>query len=319
MRPIARRLLIASGLLLSAAVSAQPYGYASGTDPDSPSLRDALYRINLATGAATRIGYIGFRDIDGLAFHPDGVLYGAADGSADAGGTSDVLVRINPETGSGSFVAPFAGLAGQGPGQGGQLDNGLAVTCDGQMWMSSDTLGHLWRVDRATGAVQRVLTGGPPISGLAARGQVLFGVSVDPDPALYRFDTSTSQLTRVGPLAVSDRIFDAGLDFDADGRLWATLDYLVPPEGLPRPNLNDLVQIDPETGALLSSTPITGAGSGLSRVQLEGFAIAPPACASGGTPPSFPPVQVDASGTTSLALLAVLLALIGLFGLRRAR
>lgn len=316
MRSIARRLLIASGLLLSAAVNAQPFGYASGTDPDSP-LRDALYRIDLSSGIGSRVGYIGFRDVDGLAFHPDGTLYGAADGSSDGGGTSDVLVRINPQTGAGTFVAPFAGLAGLGPGQGGQLDYGLAATCDGQLWMSSDTLGHLWRVDRSNGAVQRVLSGGPPISGLAARGQMLYGVSVDPDPALYRFDTVTLQLSRVGPLPVADRIFDAGLDFDADGRLWATLDYLVPPDGLPQRALNDLVQIDPETARFISSIPITGLGSGLARVQLEGFALAPPPCPGEGTPPAFPPVQVSATGNLALGGLALILALLGTLGLRR--
>lgn len=318
MRPIARRLLVASGLLLSAAAGAQPFGYASATDPDSP-LRDALYRVDLATGAASRIGYIGFRDVDGLAFHPDGTLYGAADGSADAGGTSDLLVRIDPANGAGTPVGHFAGLAGLGPGQGGQLDYGFAATCDGQLWMSSDTLGHLWRVDRSNGAVQRVVSGGPLISGLAARGQTLYGVSVDPDPALYRFDTVTLQLTRVGALPVADRVFDVGLDFDSEGRLWATLDYLVPPEGLPRLPLNDLVQIDPDTAQFIRSTPITGLGSGLSRVQLEGFAIAPPVCPGEGTPPAASAVQVDATGSLSLAGLAVLLAWLGILGLRRER
>lgn len=315
MRPIARRLLFAFGLLLNAAANAQPYGYASGTDPET--FREALYRVDLASGAASRIGYIGFRDVDGLAIHPDGTLYGAADGSSEAGGTSDLLVRINPETGAGTFVAHFSGLAGLGPGQGGQLDYGLAATCDGQLWLSSDTLGHIWRVNRSNGAVERVLTGGPPISGLAARDQMLYGISIDPDSALYRFDTTTSQLTRIGPLPLSERIFDAGLDFDADGRLWATLDYLVPPEGLPRVFRNDLAEIDPQTGQFISIKPITGTGTGINTVQLEGFALAPPQCSVSGTPPVVP-VPVPSVGTISLSALVLALLSLGVFGLRRA-
>lgn len=317
MCPIARRLTLAFGLLLSAAAGAQPYGYASGTDPDSPGLRDALYRIDLATGATLRIGYVGFRDIDGLALHPDGSLYGAADGTADAGGTSDLLARINTQTGMGSFVTHFAGLAGQGPGQGGQLDYGLAATCDGALWLSSDTQGHLWRVDPSTGAVERIVTGGPPLSGLAARGSQVFGVSVDPDTALYRYDILRNELVRVGPIAVIDRAFDVGLDFDAEGRLWALLDYLVPPDGLPRLAQNDLVEIDPDTARLLSSKPITGVGSGLNRVQLEGLAVAPPACTAGGVPPTPSAVPVPALEDAGKLLLALLFALSAALVLRR--
>lgn len=317
MRPIARRLTLAFGLLLSAAAGAQPYGYATGTDPDSPGLRDALYRVDLATGATVRVGYVGFRDVDGLALHPDGTFYGAADGTAESGGTSDLLLRINTGTGAGSLVTHLAGLAGQGPGQGGQLDYGLAVSCDGTVWLSSDTLGHLWRVDPANGSVERVVSGGPSLSGLAARGTEVFGVSVDPDPALYRYDTRTKELVRVGSISVIDRVFDVGLDFDADGRLWALLDYLVPPDGLPRLAQNDLVEIHPDTGALLSSKPITGAGSGLNRVQLEGLAVVAPACSAGGVPPGLPPVAVSTLSDSGKSLLVLALALGAMLILRR--
>jgi hypothetical protein len=305
MRPIAHRLLVAVALLFSAGAGSQPIGYASGTDPETA--RDALYRIDLGSAAATRIGYVGFRDVDGLAFHPDGTLYGAADGSNESGGTSDLLVRINPSTGAGTLAVHLDGLSGLGPGQGGQLDYGLAATCDGQLWASSDTLGTLWRVNRSTGAAQAVSSGGPPLSGLTARGQVLFGLAVDPDVALYRFDTRTSELTRVGPVTLANRIYDAGLDFDADGRLWATLDYLVPPEGAPAVFRNDLAQIDPETGAIVSLRPIIGTGSGLNTVQLEGFALAGPSCTGQGTLPGLAPVPVTASGSWSLGALALLL------------
>jgi hypothetical protein len=70
---------------------------------------------------------------------------------------------------------------------------------------------------------------------------------------------------------------------------------------------NDLAQIDPETGAIVSLRPIIGTGSGLNTVQLEGFALAGPSCTGQGTLPGLAPVPVTASGSWSLGALALLL------------
>lgn len=317
MRPI-RVLSAGLCLLFAANSSAQTHGFASGLDTQTG--RETLYRIELESGVASRVGQIGFRDVDGLAFDREGRLYGAADGSSESGGISDLLIRIDTNTGAGTLVAPFAGLAGLGPGLGGQLDYGLAIGCDGRFWLSSDTLGHLWEVNPNTGSVRRAIESGPLISGLAARGDFLFGISVTPDEALYRIDTRTMAIQRLGPLNLDSRIYDAGLGFDSQGRLWATLDYLTPPDGAPVVFRNDIAELDPQTGRVLRRTPITGAGTGINTVQMEGFAIGPPDCtgAGSGTPPVSPsPQVVPAGGWPAWLLMMLAIGWAGALGLRR--
>lgn len=318
MRPVFRWLPVLSGLLLTGLASAQTVGYASGYDVATG--QDSLFRINLESGAADRIGAVGFLDVEGLTFHPDGALYGAADGTSVAGGISDLLIRIDAGTGAGSLVAVLSGLNGLGPGSGGQLDYGLATTCDGRMWLSSDTLGHVWRVNRADGRAEQVIAGGPLLSGLASKDNFLYGVSVGDSAALYRINTDSYAVERLGALGLDSRIYDAGLDFDAQGRLWATLDYLTPPDGSAAVFRNDVAELDPASGRVLRRMPITGAGSGLDTTQMEGLAIAPPSCDSGGVPPPpLPtlPTAVPAAGPLglTLAVLSVLL----LAGLRFRR
>jgi hypothetical protein len=303
-------------LLCSVPAAAQTSGYASGFDVSTA--QDSLYRINLESGVATRIGPLGFLDVEGLAVHPDGTLYGAVDGTSVQGGGSDLLIRINTETGAGTFAAALSGLAGLGPGLGGQMDYGLAATCDGRLWLSSDTLGHLWEVNRQDGSLRRVVQAGPKLSGLAASGNFLYGLALDTEESLYRIDTQTLAVTRIGGLGLPSRIYDAGLDFDASGRLWATLDYLTPPDGAQLVLRNDIAELDPLSGAILRRYPITGAGSGLNTTQMEGLAIAPPSCEDRGTPGvgSAPkPVPLD----SPLALLLAALALGGVGMLRLAR
>lgn len=318
MRPVHPRLHTLALLALAPCASAQTVGYASGFDVDTGT--DSLYRITLETAQATRIGPIGFLDVEGLAVHPDGSLYGAADGSNQRGGVSDVLIRIDPNTGAGNFVAPFADLAGQGPGLGGQLDYGLAASCDGRLWLSSDTLGHIWEVNRQDGSLRVVLQNGPPLSGLSSRGPYLYGVSVGATAILYRLDTRNGQMASLGSLGLDSPIYDAGLDFDADGRLWATLDYLTPPEGAPIVLRNELAELDPSTGRVLRRLTISGAGSGINTVQMEGFAISSPSCTGGGVipPPAQSPVPVPAQGPLALLLASLALALAGLLRLRRS-
>src|SRR5690606_555491 len=83
---------------------------------------NTLYQLDLATAQATRIGNgIGFNHVEGLAFAPDGSLYGIVDGTARSGSEfTDFLIRINPDTGIGTLVGSLTGLGGQGPN--GQLD-----------------------------------------------------------------------------------------------------------------------------------------------------------------------------------------------------
>lgn len=323
MRPW-KRLLAAAALALPVSVLAEPVGYAVGSGGSGFGGSSTLWRIDLGTGAATLVGPIGYVDVEGLAFSPDGVLYAVADaGQACAGvcpGGTDLLLQLDPQTGAGSLVGPL-GLSDLG-----DLDYGLAATCDGRLWASSDTTGTLWEVNRFGGGSRVAGALGAPVSGLAGWGDALYGISVANDMALYRIDPDTGAATRLGPLGLPSAFHDAGLDFDADGRLWATIDYFSPPppndllpEALRR---NDLALIDPDTGAASLAGTITGAGSGLSTVQMEGLAIASPGGCGGGQPgpepePRIIPTAVPVDAPAASLALATVLLLLGGLALRR--
>lgn len=304
MRPLLDRLLAGLLVCVPAAALAEPVGYAVGFD--------SLYRIDVGTGQATLVGPLGYIDVEGLAFAPNGELYGVADAGAVPPGNdqTDFLLRIDTTTGVATAVGQMTALAGTGTGTFGELDYGLAFTCSGQLWLSSDTTGLLWEVNPATAQTRLIGNTGARISGLAGRGNTLYGVSIDGAEALYRIDTDTAAASMIGPLGLQDRMFDAGLDFDGAGRLWVTIDYLSPPNGIP-PLRNDVARIDPMTGGFLEFRTIDGAGTGIDTVQMEGLALAPP----GGCGTTGGPTQElrEIPGPTLpwLAALGVVLALLG--------
>lgn len=284
MRPLTDWLLAGLTLLLPLTAVAAPVGYAVGFD--------TLYRVDVANGQAVPVGPIGYSDVEGLAFAPDGTLYGVADAGVSSGsGLSDLLIRINTSTGAGSLVAPLSALAGIGPG--GNLDYGLAATCDARLWLSSDTTGQLWEINPGNGTTRLVGVMGQPISGLAARGNDLVGVSIGSTPALYRIDRQTAAATLAGPLNAGGIVDDAGLDYDAAGLLWASLDPEPAVIGASR-----IARIDPATGqATISGNVSVGA------VGMEGLAIAAPGgCTATGTLDAFPQ-PVPGPGLPALALL----------------
>jgi hypothetical protein len=290
MRPLhAWQLLAALLACMSTAALAEPIGYAAGFSE--------LYRVNMANGQATRIGPvagINFNDVEGLAFAPNGLLYGVADGTRVVGSGTDFLIRISTTTGVGALVGQLPGLQNLGTGPNFALDYGLAFTCDGRLWMSSTTIGDLWEVDPNSGAVRRIGNTGRSISGLAARGNTLYGVSIDPQPSLYRIDLDSAATTLLGPLGVGGQVNNAGLDFDSAGQLWATLDEIGAPSRLAR--------IDPWTGA----GTVIGAFSVTDR-PFKALALAPP----GGCAGSADPAPIPGPGLPLLALLAGIAAALG--------
>ena len=303
MRPLLAPLIAGLMAMLPLSVSAEPFGYAVGFS--------TLYRINLATGQATAVGNgIGFNDVEGLAIAPDGTLFGVADATAGLGSSlSDLLIRIDTTTGTGTLVAAMTGLSGLGAPPTGNLDYGLAFTCDQRLWLSSDTTNQLWEVNPGTGAPRFVGNTGAPISGLAARGSDLFGVSQGATPSLFRVDTATGAGTLIGALSVGGVVDDAGLDFDAAGNLWSVLD--------PEPvvfSASRIARIDPETG---QGTVVST--STVSQIGMEGLAIAPvPACGNGGGGNSTAePLTVPGPGLPMLALFGVFAAAFGVRQLRR--
>ena len=305
MSPRARILLAVGSLTLSlvagVANAAGPTAYAAGFD--------TLFRIDLATRQGVVVGQFGqfggssIGDVEGLAFAADGTLYGVSD-SIPGGG----LLRINTATGRATVVG---NLGLQGTGAFDSLDFGLAATCDGRMWVSSDTTSRLWEVDTATGATRLVGSMGRKISGLAARTDGLYGVGVEGDEGLYLIDTASGQATLVRAFS-GVTLPDAGLDFDADGNLWAVFD-LFPPVAH-----SDLVRIDPVTGVEANVGRITGPQleGGNDSKELEGLAIAAPVCSpdGNGAPTVLP---VPASSRFGTALLALGLLALGVLGARR--
>ena len=300
MRPRPAQWFAAVLILFAGSALADPIGYASG-------FRD-LYRIDLANGQTTLVGRVGFTDVEGLAMSPGGNLFGAVDFTMQIGAnsslTTDFLIRISPTSGAGSLVGQFPELQNRGPG--GQLDYGLAFTCDGKLWLASETTAELWEANPTSAALRFVGNTNANISGLAGRGNELYGVSVDPTPRLYRIDTVTGSATPIGPLNVSGSVLNAGLDFDAAGNLWATLD----------PNefngLSRLVKINLQTGNAVEVRNLTSEPG----IPIKALAIAPPGNCPTGPAPGAVPVIVPGPSAPLLLLLAVLA---GLLGIRRTR
>ncbi len=304
-----RHLAVLAILSAATGANAQTVGYAAGYD--------TLYRVNLEGGAATAVGKFGsvpngagsvpISDVEGLAFSPAGELYAVSD-------ARDLLIKVDTATGRATTIGSL-GLRGQGGNQFDNLDFGLAFTCDGRLWLSSDVSRQLWLVNPATGATTLVGDTGQPISGLASWNGELYGVGVFDRHNVYRIDTATAQATLVGRLGTSFTVYDAGADFDSQGRLWITLDSLAPPEGLPSVYREELTRVDIANGATLDTRLITGIGSGINIVQMEGLAIAAPSCGTGGGNAAI--AAVPAQSGWARWLMALVLAGVGLLGLRR--
>jgi hypothetical protein len=262
-----------------------------------------LYRLDVDAASATRVGAFGslggqqILELEGLAYSARGDLYAVSD-------VFKSVFRINPATGAATFVAALD-VAGE-------FDNGFAFTCDGRAFMTSDTTKRLYEVDVASGVTQLVAELPVRVSGLAARGNVLYGIGVSGDEGIYRIDPDSGATTPLGGFTAPQRVVDAGLDFDASGRLWATFDYNPATNGEQYAH-TDLAEFDPTTFALKSVRRITGPAA---YTDLEGMALAPTSCADG---PDRGPVasSIPVDAPPALAVLSVLCVLTGLLALGR--
>ena len=305
--------------LIAALVLAVSYGQALATDPVGyGEAFDTLYRVDLAThtaqeiGRATPLGSPRLANVEGLTFSPDGKLYAVSD--AD---TLKTLLSIDPITGLATSIAAL-NLAGQNVN--GQLDLGLAFTCDGKLWLSSGT-GMFWQVNNpSTGTTTYIGNLGVKITGLTAQGNVLYGTGSQGDNHLYQIDPLTAKTTLIGAYGpAANYITTTSPGFDASGQLWAILDYVPPPSGSEVAPWSDLVQIETGSATLANLGSITAPQSSQSAADLEfiglkGLAIAPSVCATTGSVASTPALSWRA--------MAALIALLMLFAgtrLRRCR
>lgn len=276
---------------------------------------DQIYRVDLATRTAELAGDTGSYAgqpivIKGLAFSPNGSLFGASDNTKSLF-RLDILSRP-------AVIVGSLGLAGQGdPARLDALDLSYAVTCDGSAWLASGVARKLWKVDTITGMTTLVGSTGARITGLAARGRTLYGAGDYESPSLFRVDTGTGTATPIGSFGISaTKISSVWPAFDINGNLWAAVSYIPPPPPAANafpPDWSDLARINVETGAMSVLGPITGPED-MRSVPLFGLAITPqPACPTG----TVTAQPVPATSTPTLAALAGLLLLGGWFGLRR--
>lgn len=301
MRPLT--CLIAAGMFAVAAVSAK-----AATDAYGEGF-DTLYRIDLDSRKAVPIGGAGryagqtIGNISGLTTTADGSLYAIA-------GALKLLLGIDQASG-GARVIGNLGLANQGSGQFDALDLNMTADCDGTLWLSSAVVNKLWSVDPGSGETRLVGPTGRPITGLAARGKLLYGAGGRGDNNLYRIDTATGAASLIGPFgaAAPAWINTVSMSFDAAGTLWAVFSYVPPaPGSSSTPDWSDLATINPATGKVTLRGPITGPDA-LRGTGMKGFTVGPAPCTAAQSAPM--PAPVGSPWVWGLLVLLLALAVAG--------
>lgn len=219
-----------------------------------------LYKIDLATGAATAVGKVAASfgpgssgtnlDVEAMDFDPvNGFLYATVKSPGNAQG----LFKIDPTTGATTLVSTAVGaLSGE--------TQGMAFDLDGNMWLTGN--GSLAKVDPGTG--QFTLVGHDTLSkkigGLAIdpTSGKLFGIAeTGSTTTLYQIDKATGQVVGSGALSgVPTNAKIEGLAFDGAGKLWG---------------------LDRVSGALWNIDPVTKAAQkvsttlGVSQQTGDGF------------------------------------------------
>ena len=269
--------------VLSASLAAAPDGYSINSDSPSDN-HDSLYRIDLATGQQTKLGFVRSLnqiklDVEGLAFAPDGTLYGMDDESLK-------LFPLNVDNGQ---VLSSKEVSLSGLGSAGGNDFGMSFACDGNLYATSAQTNSLFRVSMSGAATQIGANGSltTSIYGLAAFGNPvkLYGLSrggVDNNgnttsavntSDLYSINPVTGVATKIGPLGAATPFREAGLAFDNNGQLWAITDRTgILTGSLP----NQILRINTATGA-------AEVVSTVSEFGFESLAITVPrGCSAGG-------------------------------------
>jgi hypothetical protein len=287
-----RYRLLLIGLLapmaICAALSAEPIGYVS----------DAweawfLQRIDLETGQWLE-GDLPGSGMTGLAFSPSGDLFGV------------MVPAVVPEPQGHAWLAQIRLMTGEiellGPiviDSPGGFEFGLTFDAQGRLWLSTED-GRVFEVDPSSAATEQRLNLARPTHGLAACGTTLFGLTT------AGAASQPVQLIEINPDAGTSRVIGSGessvwmgegggLDFSADGRLWAVLHNVSP---TPAPFSDFVVEFDPASGQVIQSRHLGEVGRGL--------AVSPPPqhCASRGV------TEVPTLGGGGLMVLVLGLALL---------
>lgn len=252
-----------------------------------------LYILNPATGAvASTVGPIGFA-VSGLAYDPGaGILYGSTGNNS---GRS--LIRIDTTTGAGTLIGPFNTDTPMAD---------LAFSPSGILygWSGFRPPRGLYRINVATGTATLV---GPNTgrgsfldgNGLAfdPAGNLFGGATDDPadSAALFSVDPATAISTFIAnltPLPGNPDASVSALAFNSSGTLFGSLQNF---DSSPNEFVSFLVTIDTDTGA------VHNRGQTIDRLDAIVF---------------LPELQgAPASSTVGLAILAVLLAMTGMWRL----
>ena len=278
----------------SVAAIGAPIGYSVRSDSD-----DNLYRIDLATGAATLVGPSGFGKIEGLAMSPAGELY-----AVDPQASSPQLLRCSTAVSTSALCAPVSATTlGIAPST---SPVGLAFLPNGELYLAVNAT--IYSVNPTTGAASnRGAPGRVAIAGMAGTAPTqscasgLFALSANANPAtLYCVNTTTGALTSLGTVTPSS--LDAGFDADrTTGLLWE----------ITNGNPSQVFSIDPETRA--TSTPVAVTVDGAPIGGFEGLAVQPSVALS----VRADPFSVPTFGAGAGAALALLIGLMGLRATRR--
>ena len=217
---------------------------------------DYLWRINLNTGVATRIGSTGFRDIESLSFSAAGVLYGVDE-------VTRQLVTCSLSTGACMGVGSL--------GLGFFEDTGLSFDSSGGLWMSTDEPSpfNFYRLNATSGAATLIGAQNQEVTGLAFWNGVLYGLGGDYHDNLVVMNRTTGAATPVGLLGAVTLI-DGGIDFDGQGVLWGISD----PEDSTNTVPSQIFSINPATGAATVVATVTNLG-GTPLAGFESLAIWP--------------------------------------------
>lgn len=313
--------LLAIFTVFAITANAAPMAYSVSSDSGNAASEDSLYSIDLATGANQLIGRLisGSQtrlDTEGLAFAPDGTLWGVDDDSL-------TFFPINVATGTIKLLeeVQLAGFA-----TGGGNDFGMTFGCDNSIYVTSVRTKTLYQLslNGSSQIVGSLGALGTNISAIAAIGNPtrLYGLgngqfangSTD-SPNLYGINTQTGVATLIGPLGAAAGDYNqGGLSFDEHGELWAITDRRIINNtiaDLP----SQILKINTSTGqaTLVSST---------TEVGFESLAVAPPAqCVL--TPP-IPPISergefpvIPTLSTTGRLLAILILLLAGTAVLRK--
>ena len=229
--------LVAGMLVATTAAPASADPHAVAVDTTS----DLALAVDLAAGTVTSfIGALGFDEVGAATFGPDGTLYGVDE-------ALDQLITISLRTGAGTALPNPLGVDVTGAG--------LAFTCTGELLLSNDSPGHLYRVDPVGGAATLIGAQGQAVTALAVRHGTVYGLGGDGAANLVTINPATGAATPVGNLGTVNPL-DGGLETASDGTLWGI-----------DPGSDHTFTVDPSTGAATIQGMLGG------TTTMEGLAL----------------------------------------------